>query len=148
MAITMRPFQRADNRVIARWFDDPASRRWLESPWSDDELELMAQEANGREYVAIAGDGRIVGAIGCYLPLPSNPCHVLSAVHVDPGLRRRGIAAAMLGWLLEAHATGQQWQTLVEPANAPMTRLLAGAGWKRASGPPDAHGFLTYVRNT
>ena len=54
--------------------------RWLESGWSETELDQMELEENGRYYVGIA-EGQIVGSIGCYLPTPAFDRYVVSYVH-------------------------------------------------------------------
>jgi ribosomal protein S18 acetylase RimI-like enzyme len=145
MQLTMREFVRADNQVIALWFADEASRRWLESPWSDRDLDQMETETNGREYVATLG-GEVVGCIGWYLPLESMQTCMLAEIHVGPSYRRHGIARAMLDWLLVEHERGRQWTALVEPENASMIALLAGGRWQPRSNTTDAQGFLTFSK--
>jgi len=40
----VREFKHSDNVDMAQWFQDSESMRWLESAWSESELNQMALE--------------------------------------------------------------------------------------------------------
>jgi L-2,4-diaminobutyric acid acetyltransferase len=56
-------------------------------------------------------------------------------VAVDPSARRRGLAGAMVSWLLDAHlhTGGLMLEATVTPGNTASRRLFEGVGSRRAA---------------
>lgn len=139
----VREFNRSDNAEIAQWFQDSESTRWLESAWSESELDQMALEENFRHYVAVE-EGILIGSIGCYLPVEDFDCHVLSYVHVAPWCRRRGIARKLIAWLLQKHGPGCKWRCYINHENAASMSLFDRLQWQRVDEQPGKNGMYTY----
>jgi ribosomal protein S18 acetylase RimI-like enzyme len=139
----VRQFNRLDNAYIAEWFQDSESVQWLESAWSETELDQMALEENGRQYVATE-EGQIIASIGCYLPTPAFDRYVISYVHVAPWCRRQGIASALVDWLLQKQGPGCSWRCYIDPANERSMRLFSKHQWQRLGDEPGENGMYIY----
>ena len=141
----MRLFESSDNQAISAWFQNDESLRWLESPWSDNELALIAKEENGRLFVAMNGDV-VVGNIGAYLANKAHNFNHLSLIHVAPEYRKMGVASYMLKWIEQFIDSEYEWRTIIEPDNHAARRLMKSADWQFLSSIVDQEGYLTYKK--
>jgi ribosomal-protein-alanine N-acetyltransferase len=104
-------------------------RRAFPTPWS---LAMFVLELSKPSGICLAAlhEGRIVGYLIC--SRYDTVWHIMN-VAVDLGLRRRGIASALLARLFErADRPGEQYTLEVRPSNAGAIALYEGFGFKRA----------------
>ena len=170
--VRLRPFERRDLPLAEPWFTDADTNRWLGGPrWPQLMLDLadrpLAEFRGGIEtgryrWLAWEGD-TAVGYIDCgtydrwatweggpggrgvtgTVPVPSG---TISYV-VDPALRRRGYAAAMITAVMTmpelAHIA--LFTAGVEPANAGSAGCLLKAGFRPLNPAPDWEGIVYYA---
>jgi ribosomal protein S18 acetylase RimI-like enzyme len=115
----------------------------LESAWTERELDEMALEENGRQYVGVE-EGKVMGSIGCYLPVDGFDRYVLSYVHIAPWCRRRGIARYLISWILQKYGPGCRWWCYIEPENEASMKLFEYLKWKKIDDRPGENGMFTY----
>lgn len=106
-------------RVDALCFSQPWTYDGLKAELSSDTAVFAAAVADG-EAVGCAGMHRVCGE--CYI----------DKVCVSPGLRRHGIARALVEYLMDyAQSRGDEFITLeVRPSNAPAVALYETCGFK------------------
>ena len=152
--IELRRFSPDLRAVVAPWFDDPETGRWLGGrEWPENLLRLIADpppEHRGspvREragwVAALAGEAVALIDTEIY----ADGCAALSLV-VAPTHRRRGVGAASLAAIgsLLAHRHGVD--TLVggvEQRNEVSHRCVKAAGFVAVTQIPDDEGFIDYV---
>jgi RimJ/RimL family protein N-acetyltransferase len=118
-ALTLRTFQRADLAIVAPWFDDPATQRYLCGPqWPDRPIitESIPTAAGSLAFV------------------------------VDPRLRRGGLGRAMLSALMGRPELRfvKLFEAGVDPSITASRRCLEAAGFHLRSPEPDVEGMLYY----
>ncbi|MEA2449158.1 MAG: [ribosomal protein S18]-alanine N-acetyltransferase [Thermoleophilaceae bacterium] len=104
-------------------------RRAFPTPWS---LAMFVLELSKPSGICLAAlhEGRIVGYLIC--SRYDTVWHIMN-VAVDLGLRRRGIASALLARLFErADRPGEQYTLEVRTSNAPAIALYEGFGFRHA----------------
>jgi GNAT superfamily N-acetyltransferase len=147
--VRLRPATRDDLRALVRLTRrcDESHRQWagtdLPMPREDvEELEWELRLARSDAWVRIAedeADGAVVGAIALAGAQVSrdDPARVpgvahISALFVDPGHWRRGIARALLDAAEEAmRASGYDRVQLWTLEGSPAEKLYAALGWER-----------------
>lgn len=171
--LRLRPFERHHLPLAEPWFTDPDTQRWLGGPcWPAQMLDLSdrplgefrgAVETGRYRWLAWERD-TAVGYLDCgtfdrwttweggtdgrgvidTIPVPS----AAIAYAVDPALRRRGYATAMITTMMTmpglAHIA--LFTAGVEPANAASAGCLLKAGFRPLNPEPDWEGFIYYAR--
>jgi RimJ/RimL family protein N-acetyltransferase/ketosteroid isomerase-like protein len=171
--IELRPLTGADLPVIAPWFEDPDTRRFLGGPdWPAAILAHNvrsvattfrgAAQTGAYRYLALA-DGTPVGYIDCGTfdrctvyagegpdgPLITETIDAPTgsiAFAINPERRGRGLGRAMIAALLarpELQAV-ELFEAGVEPENIASRRCLEAAGFRLRSQEPDFEGMLYY----
>jgi ribosomal-protein-alanine N-acetyltransferase len=112
-------------------------RRAFPTPWS---LAMFVLELSKSSSICLAavspdegGPGRLEGYLIC--SRYADVWHLMN-IAVDPPLRRRGVAAALLETLLERAGPGQEYTLEVRPSNEPAIRLYERFGFRRAGTRP------------
>lgn len=171
--ISLRPFTRAHLPLVAPWFEDPDTSRFLGGPeWPAQMLALAARsvgtmfrgarQIDAHHYLALA-DGMPAGYIDCGTfdrctvyggEGPDGPIIVdtIDAVTgtiafvIAPGLRRRGLGRAMIAAMIARSELGdvELFEAGVEPQNAASRRCLEAAGFEPGSERTDTEGMLYY----
>lgn len=171
--VILRPLTRPDLPLIAPWFEDPHTRRFLGGPeWpaamlihgerSVGTTFRGARQTGAYRYLALS-DGGPVGYVDCGAfdrcnvyggegpegPIITDTLAVATgsiAFVIDPALRRRGLGRAMIAALLDQPDVDvvQLFEAGVEPANAASRRCLEAAGFRLRSEQPDFEGMLYY----
>jgi RimJ/RimL family protein N-acetyltransferase len=172
--VELRPLGSAELPLVEPWFADPDTQRWLGGPsWPRQMLELAhaplgvfrGAVETGR-YRWLGWDGaRAVGYIDCgthdrwttwdggpggrgVVDSIPGPAAGITYV-VDPTLRRRGYATAMVRALLAlpelAHV--RVFGAGVEPDNTASVRCLLAAGFHPPNPQPDWEGVVYYLRH-
>lgn len=173
-AVNLSPFTRAQLAIVTPWFRDPETRRFLGGPqWPAMMLTLDAVvvgkefrgavQTGAHRYVARAA-GRPVGYIDCGTfdrytvyggespdgPIITEQIDVTTgaiAFVVDPNLRRRGFARAMITALIRRPELRsiELFEAGVEPDNLGSRKCLEAAGFRLRSVQVDFEGMLYYL---
>lgn len=171
--VNLRALTHADVPIVAPWFRDPDTRRYLGGPdWPAAMLDLSertvgetfrgAVQTAAHHYLAEIDD-RAVGYIDCGTfdrvtvyggegpdgPIITESIEVMTgsiAFAVDPAARRRGVGRRMIAALLARPelAFVELFEAGVEPENVACRRCLERAGFCPRSPEPDYEGFLYY----
>jgi ribosomal-protein-alanine N-acetyltransferase len=123
-SITIRPLGFADlPQVIA------VERRAFPTPWSLGMFVLELSKPSGICLAAIDSTGALAGYLIC-----SRYDHVwhLMNLAIDPPTRRRGLATALLGRLLEKAGPDEQYTLEVRLSNEPAIALYERFGFRPA----------------
>lgn len=171
--LRLRRFRRRHLPLAEPWFRDADTQRWLGGPdWPRLMLDLAdrplgefrgAMETGRYRWLAWDRD-MAVGYIDCgtydrwatweggpagrgvtaTIDLPAGSI----AYVVDPALRRRGYATAMIGAVLTAPELAHVglFTAGVEPANVASARCLHKAGFRPLNPEPDWEGIVYYAR--
>ena len=139
-----REFFRDDNEILSSWFEEKDVRDWLESPWSDTELDEVLQEKEGALFV-IEEEGELIAMIGCYSPNSEIRHYVISEMVVNPEKRRLGYGKLAIAELLKKYGPDKEWWAYIEPENVKSRRLFETCGWMLQSEKPDETHLLTYT---
>jgi RimJ/RimL family protein N-acetyltransferase len=173
LAVCLRTFTRVELAIVAPWFRDPHTRRFLgASEWPMAMLERDvrvvgeafrgAVQTGAYRYLAHAA-GRPVGYIDCGTfdrctvyggegpggPIITDSIDVATAsiaFVIDPNNRRRGLGRAMIIALMRQPELRliELFEAGVEPENVASRRCLKGAGFRLDSEQPDCEGMLYY----
>jgi RimJ/RimL family protein N-acetyltransferase len=172
-AVELRPLTREDLPVVARWFDDPDTSRFLGGPdWPASMLAhgeravgttfRGATQTGAYNYLAIA-DEIPVGYIDCGTfdrctvyagegpegPVITELLEVMTgsiAFAVNPERRGEGLGRAMIAALLARPELREValFEAGVDPDNAPSRRCLETSGFRVRTEQPDFEGMLYY----
>ena len=144
--------------VVAPWFRDPQTRRYLGGPEWPARMLALGADAVGREfrramqtgafrYLARA-DGAPFGYVDCgtFVASGSDGLTGSIAFAVDPQARGRGLGRAMLAALVRTPelASVAVFEAGVDPENVASRRCLEAARFALTSDVPDAEGLLCY----
>jgi RimJ/RimL family protein N-acetyltransferase/ketosteroid isomerase-like protein len=171
--IELRPLTSADLLVIAPWFEDPDTRRFLGGPdWPAAMLATSersigttfrgATQTGAHHYLALA-DGTPVGYIDCGTfdrctvyggegqdgPIILDSIEAITgsiAFAIDPERRHRGLGVRMIR-ALTGHPDlldVELFEAGVEPDNTASRRCLEAAGFRVRTEQPDVEGMLYY----
>jgi RimJ/RimL family protein N-acetyltransferase len=152
--IALRRFSADLLAVVAPWFDDPETGRWLGGrEWPENLLRLIADppaEHRGSHVRERAGwvaalDGEAVALIDTEIYVDGSAA--VSLV-VAPEHRRRGVGVASLSAIGRWLAGGHGVDTLVggvEQRNEASHRCVKAAGFIAVTETPDDEGFINYV---
>jgi len=130
--VTIRELGYADlPQVIA------IERRAFPTPWSLAMFVLELSKASSICLAAVSPDAGSAWRLEGYLICSryAGVWHLMN-IAVDPPLRRRGIATALLERLLERAGPGQEYTLEVRPSNEPAIRLYERFGFRRAGTRP------------
>ena len=109
-------------------------RRAFPTPWS---LAMFVLELSKPSSICLAAAQPIDGTLQGYLICSryADVWHLMN-IAVDPGLRRRGIATALLETLLERAGLDQEYTLEVRPNNDPAIKLYERFAFRRAGTRP------------
>ena len=156
--VLLSPLTADDLTVVAPWFRDPATRRYLGGPDWPARMLALGADAVGREFRGAVQsgayrylareDGAPFGYVDCgtfVAPGSDGPTGSI-AFAVDPQARGRGLGRAMLAALVRAPelASVAVFEAGVEPENVASRRCLEAARFALAADEPDAEGILYY----
>jgi RimJ/RimL family protein N-acetyltransferase len=141
--MALREFHRSDNPIISSWFRDLEMQRWLESPWTESELDEMEKEENGKVFV-IENNEKVVALIGCYLPDGDFKEYVISVVAVDPDERGKGYGKMAVAALLNKYGAEKRWLSYCDPENIAAHNFLTSLGWKVEGQKPVLENMITF----
>jgi [ribosomal protein S18]-alanine N-acetyltransferase len=130
--ITIRPLGYVDlPQVIA------IERRAFPTPWSLAMFVLELSKSSSVCLAAVGGDDSRGGKLAGYLICSryADVWHLMN-IAVDPPLRRRGIATALLEGLLERAGPAEPYTLEVRPSNESAIRLYERFGFSRAGTRP------------
>jgi ribosomal-protein-alanine N-acetyltransferase len=122
-AITFRRLTYADLPAVLS-----IERRSFPAPWSLAMFVLEVSKPSGVCLAAIAGD-ELVGYLVC--SRYADVFHLMN-VAVDPDLRRRGIAAQMIGRMLDEAGAEERYTLEVRVSNHPAIAMYERLGFRRA----------------
>ncbi|MBF6261401.1 GNAT family N-acetyltransferase [Nocardia farcinica] len=127
---TVREFTRADWPWLSAWYADETLNEQL-GPLDQEWLDHVLADDTGVELV-VALDGAPVASIGCvWADGHAESDHTVTALAVDPGRRRQGLATlaleAALGW--PGHPPAAGWRVYVDLANLPALAFFRRRGW-------------------
>jgi ribosomal-protein-alanine N-acetyltransferase len=112
-------------------------RRAFTTPWSLAMFVLELSKASSICLAAVSPDQGTAGRLEGYLICSryGDVWHLMN-IAVDPPLRRRGIASALLEQLLERAGPGQEYTLEVRPSNEPAIGLYERFGFRQAGTRP------------
>jgi ribosomal-protein-alanine N-acetyltransferase len=108
-------------------------RRSFTTPWSLAMFVLELSKASGIALAATGPDGRLVGYL--ILSRYDTVWHLMN-VAVDPAWRRRGVAHALLGEMIERGGADEPYTLEVRTSNAPAIALYERFGFLAAGTRP------------
>jgi RimJ/RimL family protein N-acetyltransferase len=170
--LQLRPFRKDQLPLVAPWFADPETQRWLGgTDWPQQMLERVnkplgefrgAREIGRYRWLAWL-DGSAVGYVDCgtydrwttweggaggrgltdTIVIPAGSIGYV----VDPDRRRQGLGAAMIAAMMSEPELSQigLFAAGIEPANTASVRCLLKAGFEPLNSEPDWEGIVYYV---
>ncbi len=108
-------------------------RRAFTTPWSLAMFVLELSKPSGVHLAAIDAEGKLMGYLIC--ARYDTVWHLMN-IAVDPALRRRGIARALLEQMLERAGAESEYTLEVRTSNAPAIALYERFGFRSAGTRP------------
>lgn len=149
MDLELRQFTKEYFAEYASWFADPELNRQL-GPMDEAWLELVMRggEVPGDETWAVLRAGELVAVVEALVDTESPVSYTIGAVATKPALRRQGIGALALRYVLGLHQSRGilEHTARVSASNTAGQRCAAKAGFVSLSSAPDQHGYLSLRR--
>jgi ribosomal-protein-alanine N-acetyltransferase len=108
-------------------------RRAFTTPWSLAMFVLELSKPSGVCLAAVDEEGKLMGYLIC--ARYDTVWHLMN-IAVDPALRRRGIARALLGQMFERAGADREYTLEVRTSNAPAIALYERFGFRSAGTRP------------
>lgn len=139
--LIFKPIEEEDLDLLASWFVDPDTRRWVEPPTPQWFRYIHAGLENHAWILYDAG--RPVGLV--QLDIAADHTGYFAMV-TNPAFRQRGYGRRMLQALIKMQHPGAMQRIVgtVEPENIGSIRCMLSPGFLQDSAQPDAEGFLRF----
>jgi len=131
----LRPFLKEDFDTYCTWYADPDLNREL-GPMDNEWLEYVLNESPPKEF-SFFEDGSLVAVIGTEAPeTGEDSTWYITAIAVNPAMKRKGIGKRALQLLLEHHSARDNppkaWIAWVSLNNSVAKFFFTELGWSGA----------------